>query len=182
MLLICPQNSPLHITDTMFHLLQSNKPGAAATFFAKAHGPVLQASAGAVGSSYVAGDKYQDAVVAMLDAVTENRFQFYRHFINEVFIAMTQHSAPENSEKLIALIEEKLLAVMGEKNSIDNILLLALTGLRVAMVNLRKQDMDKVKEYFDRSLGLLDRLMQAKPTMEAFSYENCDAIFNMGMV
>lgn len=175
-------NSPLHITETMFHLLQCNKPGTAANFFAKANGPVLQASAGAVGSTFVAGGKSEESVVAMLDAVTESRFQFYRHFINEVFMAMTQHSAPENSEKLITLIEQRLLAVMGEKNTIDNILLLALTGLRIAMVNLRKQDMDKVKEYFDRSIGIVDRLMQMNPGAEAFSYENCDALFNMGMI
>ncbi|MEG1615574.1 MAG: tetratricopeptide repeat protein [Bacteroidales bacterium] len=175
-----PEMEPLRITETMYHLLRSAKPQTAANFFAMAQGQTLNASAGAVGSTFVEGQV--DAVAALLDQETDNRFQLYRHFINEVFLAMVQYSTPDQAENLISIVEQKLLAVMGEENTIDNILLIALTGLRVATVNLAKQNLDKVKEAFDRSIGIVDRLMELKPAADAFSWENCDALFNLGMI
>lgn len=181
-LVALPEHDPLRMMEAMYHLLRANKPHTAATYFAKSQGQELAASAGAVGSTYVMGDKYEAAVVAMLEAEGDNRFELYRRFINETFMTIVQNSTPEQAEKLITLIEEKLLSVMGEQNSIDNILLLTMTGLRKAFVYLQKQELERVKEYFDRSIGMIDRLMEFKPGHEVFSWENCEALFNMGMI
>ncbi|MEG1585818.1 MAG: tetratricopeptide repeat protein [Bacteroidales bacterium] len=181
-LLKLPVEDPVRNSESMFHLLQSNRIPEAASFFGKSQDSSLAASADIVGSCFVSGEAGEEVIKALLAYDGEERFDLYRRLINEVFVSLTQNTAPENSEKFISLIEQQIMGVMGEKNTIDNIQLLGLVGLRIASVKLRKNDLDEVKRYFDNSIGLLDRLMAQNPPADAFRWENCDAIFNMGMI
>ena len=181
-LLKLPVSDPVKESETLFHLLQAGRANEAAAFFGKAQDAALANGADIIGSCYISGENGRQLIESLLNYEGEERFDLYRRFINEVFVSLTQHTAPENSETLITLIEQNLMKVMGEKNTIDNIQLLGLTGLRIASVKLRKNELEEVKRYFDNSIGLLDRLMAQNPPADAFRWENCDAIFNMGMI
>ncbi|MGL4293883.1 MAG: hypothetical protein ACRCSQ_09940 [Bacteroidales bacterium] len=181
-LLKLPIQDPVRNSEVFFHLLQGRRVDEASSFFAKAQDQVLNGAADVIGSCFISGEQGEELVAEMMKYEGEERFDLYRRFINEVFVSLVQHAAPENSEKFIALIEQELAKVMGERNTIDNIQLLTLVGLRSASLKLRKNELEEVKRYFDNSIGLLDRLIAQDPPAEAFRWENCDAIFNMGMI
>lgn len=181
-LLRLPVQDPVRNSEVLFHLLQAGQIAEACAFFGKSQDAVLNAGADLIGSCFVSGEAGEKIIEAMLANEGEDRFDLYRRFINEVFVSLVQNTAPENSEKFMGLIEQALMKVMGERNTIDNIQLLALTGLRQASIKLRKQELEEVKRYFDNSIGLIDRLLAQNPPIDAFRWENCDAIFNMGMI
>jgi hypothetical protein len=154
----------------------------AASFFGASQGESLRVSADTIGSCFASGEEGEKVVETLLQQPGDFRFDMYRRCINEVFISLVQHTNADCTEKYIKLIEKNLLDVMGERNSIDNIELLALTGLRIASVKLSKNDIEEVKKYFDNSIGLINQLMSQKPDSSAFRWDNCDAIFNLGMI
>lgn len=181
-LLRLPVQDPVRNSEVLFHLLQAGRIAESCAIFGKAQDAALNAGADLIGSCFVSGNAGEKIIEDMLAYEGEERFDLYRRFINEVFVSLAQHTAPENSEKLISLIEQALMNIMGERNTIDNIQLLGLAGLRQASIKLRKNELEEVKRYFDNSIGLLDRLMAQNPPIDAFRWENCDAIFNMGMI
>ncbi len=181
-LLKLEKNDPLRQSELLFHLLQSGMFKEAADTFADSQGESMQASAQLLANVFTSGEEGENIVKEMLKVADHERFNLYRRFINEVFVALTQKGNVEIVEKFIAAIQDTLKAVMGEKNSIDNIQLLALSSLRYASVFIQKKDMETVKTHFDQGLSLIDRLMAQNPPLDAFSWNNVDAIFNIGMI
>ncbi len=169
-------------SEVLYHMMQAQMTTESAEFFAGLNDQTLVPSADLMGSCFVSGEEGEKMIEAILSAPIAGKFQLYMHFINEVFVSIAQNTQPENAEKLVRMIERLLTQSMGEKNTINDIQLLALTGLRLASVLARKENVEDVKRYFDNSIGFIGNLLTQNPPIEAFGWHNIDAIFNMGMI
>ncbi len=177
-----PANDPLNVTEPLFHLIRSGNVEKAANFYAATQGQQLANSADAIGINYVVGGETADTVMAMLDVENVDRFELYRRFINEVFISLSQKAAPEFSEKMMIEIENRLAGILNGEAKIEEIILLSMAGLRMVDVKLRSKEMEEVKKYFDRSLGIIDHLFKMDPQPAAFTWTNCDGLFNIALI
>ena len=170
-------------SEVLYHMMQAQMILESAEYFAALMDQTLVPSADLMGSCFVSGEEGEKLIEAILSTPIAGRFQLYMHFINEVFVSVAQNTNPENAEKLVRMIERLLTQAMGEKNTINDIQLLALTGLRLASILARKEDkVEDVKRYFDNSIGFIGNLLSQNPPIEAFGWHNIDAIFNMGMI
>lgn len=177
-----PISDSLRSTETMFHLLMSDQFERAAQFLAASVGQTITNSAAALGGYYAASDENKSNVLSMLECNVENRFELFRRYINDLFLSLAKNNTPENAFSILDGVESSLKAVMGEKNTLDNILLYSLLLMRKATFALHKKDMQEVKNNFDISIGMIERLMSQDPKPSDFSLANCDAIFNIGMI
>ena len=172
----------LRITETMFHLLMGGQLELAAEYLSNVKGSEILSASTALAGFINSNESNKEKGLSLLNFEVSNSFDLRRRFLNEVFISLVQNNSLADAELIVDTIDKELKEIMGERNTIDNILILSLTLMRKASISLYKNEVENVKNYFDNSIGIIERLLSQDPDSNNFSLSNYDTLFNLGMI